>query len=359
MNTKLNSPLAQMLKEPNAVVIVKQGELVNAKFIGRNKRAYYFDLDRKGTGIVYGVELLNAQDSIKDIKEGDVVLTKVVEADNEDGYVELSLAETNKQKVWQEIKTLKEQGDIINVKVLSANTGGLITEINGIKAFLPVSQLATDHYPKVADGDPGKILGELKKLVDQELKVKVIDFNPRNNKLIISEREMADVNIKEKLSKYKAGDVVSGIVSGIADFGIFIKFADDPNIEGLIHISELDHKLIENPRELVKVNDIINAQIIEIKDNRVSLSIKALKPNPWEKVEDKYSEGQVVSGVVSRLNPFGAVINLDENFQGLIKVSDFGSLEEMKNKLETGKGYNFLIESIKPQEKRIILKLKI
>lgn len=353
-----NSPLAQLLKEPNAVVTVKSGELVDAKLIGRGKHAVYFDLGRKGTGVVYGLELLNAQDVLKNMKEGDVILAKVIEQENEEGYVELSLNETNKQKAWQEIKNLKEAGEIIAIKVLNANTGGLITEINELKAFLPVSQLAADHYPRVTDGDPGKILGELKKLVGQDLKVKIIDFNPRNNKLIISEREILDENTKEKLAKYKVGDVVNGIVSGIADFGVFIKFADDPTIEGLIHISELDHRLIESPRELVKIDDLIKAQIIEIRDGRVSLSMKALKPNPWEKVMEKYREGQEVFGKVARLNPFGAVINLDEIFQGLIKVSDFGSLEEMKKQLEIGGGYNFIIESIKPVEKRIILKLK-
>lgn len=352
-----NSPLAQLLKEPNAVVAVKPGELVDAKFISRSKHARYFDLGRKGTGIVYGLELLNAQDSLKNIKTGDTILAKVIEPENEEGYTELSLTETNKQKVWQEIKILKEAGEIITVKVLNANTGGLIAEINELKAFLPVSQLAADHYPRVNDGDPGKILAELKKLVGQDLKVKIIDFNPRNNKLIISEREILEENVKEKLAKYKAGDVIEGIVSGIADFGVFIKFADDPSIDGLIHISELDHRLIESPRELVKIDELIKAQIIEIKDGRVSLSVKALKPNPWEKVSEKYQEGQTVSGKVSRLNPFGAVISLDEVFQGLIKISDFGSLEEMKKQLEVGNSYSFTIESVKSAEKRIILKL--
>lgn len=352
------SPLAQILKEPNAVTIVKSGELVDAKYIGRTKHAHFFDLGRKGTGTVYGLELLNAQEALKNLKEGDVIVAKVLEQENEDGYVELSLTETNKQKAWQEIKNLKETGEVINVKIISANTGGLIAEINELKVFLPVSQLAANHYPKISDGDPGKILAELKKLTGQDLKVKIIDFNPKNNKLIISEREILDENIKEKLEKYKVGDVINGIVSGVAGFGIFIKFADDPNIEGLIHISEIDHKLIESPREVVKIDDLIKAQIIEIKDGRVSLSMKALKPNPWEKVGEKYQEKQLIKGSVARLNPFGAVISLDENFQGLIKVSDFGSLEEMKKQLEIGKNYDFEIESVKPQEKRIMLKLK-
>ncbi len=352
------SVLTQLIKEPGAVVLPKKGELLNAVFINRDKRAYYFDLGRYGTGILYGLELLNARDNVKELKIDDSVLAKVVEPDNENGYVELSLAETSKHKAWQEIQELEEKGEVLTVKINNANSGGLITEINELQAFLPVSQLTTDHYPRVQDGDRAKILEELRKFIGQEMKVKIIDLNPRTNKLIISEREILEENIKEKLTKYKVGDVVEVIVSGIADFGVFVKFADEPNLEGLIHISELDHRLIENPREVVKIDEMVKAQIVEIKDGRVSLSLKALKENPWEKVGERYQENKEVSGAVSRLTPFGAFVKLDEDFQGIIRVSDFGGVEEMKQKLEIGKGYDFIIESVKPQEKRIILKLK-
>ena len=357
-NVKINSPLAQLLKEPGAVVVAKKGELLNAVFIYKDRRSYYFDLGRYGTGILYGLELLNAQDNVKQLKPGGAVLAKVVESENETGYVELSLSETSKHKAWQEIKELQERGEIVAVKISNANTGGLIAEISEVKAFLPVSQLAADHYPRVPDGDRAKILEELKKFIGQELKVKIIDLNPRTNKLIISEREILEDNVKEKLAKYQIGQVVNVIVSGIADFGVFVKFADEPTVEGLIHISELDHRLIENPREVVKIDELVQAKILEIKDGRVSLSLKALKENPWEKVMERYQEGQSVTGSVSRLTPFGAFIKLDQDFQGIIRVSDFGGVEEMKKQLTAEEQYQFIIESIKPAEKRIILKLK-
>ena len=137
-----------------------------------------------------------------------------------------------------------------------------------------------------------------------------------------------------------------------------MKFADDPDIEGLIHISELDHRLIENPKEIININDVVKAKIVEIKDGRVSLSLKALKENPWDEVEKNYKVGQDVKGQVNRFNPFGAFISLDQNIQGLIHVSEFGSVEEMKNQLKVDEEYNFTIELIKPEEKRIFLKLK-
>lgn len=356
---KNNSPLADILKSgSNLVSVIKAGDLVEAKLLKKAPKAVYFDLGPIGTGVVYGVELMNARDALKDLKIGDSTTVKIVDSENDDGYVELSLREVGKQKAWHEVKELKEKGEILSVKIIGANTGGLMAEVNQLKAFLPVSQLAGDHFPKVDDGDRNKIVEELKKLIGQELKVKIIDVNPRSYKLILSERETAAENIKELLAKYSVGDVVDGTISGVADFGAFFQFADNPSIEGLIHISELDHRLIENPKEVVKVGDAVKAKIVEIKDGRVSLSLKALKPNPWDKAEEKYKAGEVYQGTVLRFNPYGAFIGLDADIQGLIHVSEFGGVEEMKKKIEIGKSYDFLVDSVKSAEKRIILKLK-
>ncbi|MEK7195087.1 MAG: S1 RNA-binding domain-containing protein, partial [Patescibacteria group bacterium] len=225
-------------------------------------------------------------------------------------------------------------------------------------SFLPVSQLSVEHYPRVGEGDRQGIMEEIKKFIGQELDVKVIDVNPRNNKIIVSEREVLSSNLKEALGKYEVGQIIDGIVSGIANFGIFVRFADNPDIEGMVHISELDHRMIENPKEIAKVNDEIKAKIIDIKEGRVFLSMKALKPNPWERVSELFKEGDEVDGSVYKLNPFGGVINLSDGLQGLIHVSAFGGQEEMKAALKPGESYKFVIESIKPEEKRIILKLK-
>ena len=356
--TKTMSPLAQLFKEPAAIMMVKKGGLVNAAYIGSTKHAYFFDLGRAGTGILYGLELMNAHDTIKTIAPGDTVLAKVLDPENDEGYVELSLNETTRHKAWTEIKELQERGEPLKVTVASANTGGLVAVIQDLKAFLPVSQLAAQHYPRVSDGDRAKIMEELKKFVGQELTVKIIDFNPRTGKLIISERGVLDENTKEQLAKYAPGDIVNVIVSGIADFGVFVKFADNPAIEGLIHISELDHRLIENPREAVQINDLFKAQVVEIKDGRISLSLKALMPNPWDTVLERYQEGTEVTGTVHRFNQLGAVIKLDNDFQGLIRATEFGGVPEMQKRLTVGSTEKFHIEAIKPAEKRIMLTMK-
>ncbi len=360
-NIKVTEALAQILKsELQTADWPKEGAVVEAVLIKKLSRKAYFDLGRFGTGIVYGVEMLNAKEIVRNLKPGDKIPAKIVQLDGEEGSVELSLAEAGKQKLWQQAKDLAEAGEVIKVKIAGANAGGLMANLADIdlKAFLPVSQLSLDHYPRVSDNDRQKIADELKKFVGQELSVKIIDINPRTNKIIISEREVLSANVKELLQKYEVGQLVEGLVSGIADFGVFVRFVDNPGIEGMIHISELDHRLIDNPKEIVKVNDQIKVKIVDIKEGRVFLSLKALKEDPWATIGEKYKADQEVSGTLYKLNPFGAVISLEGGAQGLIHISEFGGQEEMKAVFTPGSIHKFVIDSIKPEEKRILLKLK-
>jgi small subunit ribosomal protein S1 len=344
----------------------KEGNVVEVTLLKKVSRKAYFDMDRFGTGIIYGIELQNAKEALRNLKPGDKLNAKITTLDGEEGHIELSLTEAGRQKVWQQAKELVESGEVVKAKIVGANVGGLMTSVTAtsagnieeIKAFLPVSQLSLEHYPKVPDGDRVKIGEELKKFVGQELNVKIIDVNQRTNKIIVSEREVLSTNVKELLSAYSIGQVVSCIVSGAADFGVFVRFADNPQIEGMIHISELDHKLIDNPKELVKVNDELKAKIIDIKEGRVFLSLKALKEDPWATIGDRFKAGETVQGRVYKFNPFGAVIALDGDFQGLVHISEFGGQDEMKKAISIGETYPFIIDSVKAEEKRIALKVK-
>ncbi|MEX2054131.1 MAG: S1 RNA-binding domain-containing protein [Candidatus Colwellbacteria bacterium] len=348
----------QMLKNtPNLMPILREGELVAVTLVEKANKAVYFNVPRVGTGIVYGIELINAKNILKNLDVGDSVTAKIILPENDDGLIELSLVEAGKQKAWQEIKELKDADESVEAKVTGSNTGGLLLEVRGIQGFLPASQLSNEHYPQSEGGDRQIITDELKKLIGEDLKVKIISLNPRTNKLILSEREVEAENVKGLLEAYKEGDVIQGIISGVADFGAFIKFADRPEIEGLIHISELSHNMIDNPKEVVAVGDMVQVKIVEIKEGKVSLSLRALQEDPWSKAKDNFSEGQTVRGAVYKLNPFGAFVKLHHNLMGLIHVSEFGSVEELKNSLEPGKEYDFTIDSVKPEEKRIVLKL--
>lgn len=357
---KTNPIVAQILKNELAnAEWPREGSVIEVELLKKEPRRVFFDLGRFGTGIVYGVELLNAREIVEKLNLGDRLPAKIVSLEGEDGYVELSLSEADKQRLWQQIKELQEGGEIVKAKIVNANLGGLTATLGDLdlKAFLPASQLSNEHYPKITDSDQQKVGEELKKFIGQEFNVKIIDANPRTNKLIISEREIVSANVKELLAQYQVGQTVDVLVSGIADFGVFVRFVDNPQIEGLIHISEIDYQIIDNPKEVVKMNEAAKAKIIDIRDGRVFLSLKALKPDPWEKIEERYKAGEATMGRVYKFNPFGAVINLEGGIQGMIHISEFGGLEEMKNELKQGEAYRFTIDSVKPQEKRLTLKV--
>jgi small subunit ribosomal protein S1 len=355
---KMAAALTQLLKTDAATNRIREGDVVEVSLIAQSAREAFFDLGRFGTGIVYGAEFGNAREILRTLEPGAKAHAKVTELDGRDGYTELSLAEAGKQRVWQQAQELLESGEIVKVKIFAANAGGLIGNLFELKAFLPTSQLGNEHQPKVTDGDRQKMLDELRKFVGEEFSVKVINVNPRTNKLIISERETLNANVRELLQQYTVGQTVDGVVSGLADFGVFVRFTDNPQIEGLVHISEIDHRIVDNPKEFMKIGEPVQVKIIDIRDGRVFLSLKALKANPWDSVGERYKAGEEVSGRVYKFNPFGAVIDLDGGVQGLIHISEFGGAEEMKKALVSGEAHAFVIETLKPEEKRLILKLK-
>jgi len=264
----------------------KVGEVVEGKVIGLGKSSLYLDLGAFGTGIIYGKEFKESKDLLRDLKIGDKVMTKVTNLETEEGFVDLSLRKAGQEIAWEKVKEIREKDETLKVKILSANKGGLLTQLFDIPAFLPVSQLSSANYPRVEEGDPTKILKELQKFVGKEIEVKILDFSQRENKLILSEKAIAKEKIKDILEKYKVGDVVKGEVTGVSSFGAFIKFGEAENsLEGLIHISELDWKLIKDPAEVVKIGQKIQVKIINIEKERVFLFVILLWQVPLPSFE--------------------------------------------------------------------------
>src|SRR3990170_6054997 len=273
-NLVLSSIVSRSVNKPEV------DSLVEGAVISVEKSSVYVDLAPYGTGIIYGREFINAKDIIKKISIGDVIKAKVVETENENGYIELSLKEAKQALIWSEAEKAIKGKAVFSLEVKDANKGGLILEWQGIQGFLPASQLKADHYPRVLDSDKDKILKELKKLVGEQISVMIISTMPKEGKLIFSEKDNNPEEKKEILSKYTIGQDLDCIVAGLVDFGVFVKLED--GLEGLGHISELDWGLVENPRTMFKTGDKIRARVIEIKDGKISLSIKALKENPWK-----------------------------------------------------------------------------
>ncbi len=329
------------------------GSLVEGAVILVKKSSVYVDLAPFGTGIIYGREFINAKDIIKKINLGDSIKAKVVEAENDEGYIELSLKEAKQALAWSEAEKAIKNKTALELEVKEANKGGLILEWQGIQGFLPASQLKADHYPRVLDSDKDKILKELKKLVGEKISVMIISSLPKEGKLIFSEKDNNPEEKKEILSKYEIGDDLECEIAGIVDFGVFLKLED--NLEGLVHISELDWGLVEDPRAMFKVGEKVKAKVIEIKEGKVSLSIKALKENPWKEFEGKLKKGDIIKGVVIKYNKHGALVSIKEGVAGLVHNSTFGTESKLREALELGKTYNFQITLFEPKDHKMTL----
>ncbi|MFA7209601.1 MAG: S1 RNA-binding domain-containing protein [Parcubacteria group bacterium] len=347
----------------------KINDVVEGTVIEVGSNAIYLDIEPFGTGIVLGREIKDGMGSAK-LKEGSRVAATIIDLENEDGYIELSVREASYEKAWEDIESKRDTQEKITTKVLSANKGGLLVEVNGISGFLPVSQLSSKNYPRVDDGDKNKILTLLKKLISQELEVRILDADRESEKLIVSEKAAQSEKDRETISNLKVGDIVEGEISGVVDFGAFVKFlrpnpdkselVEEDKLEGLVHISELAWQLIENPRDIVKVGDKVQAKIIGIDNDKISLSMRALQKDPWNIVEEKYHIGDVVKGTVNRINPFGAFVYLDRDIHGLAHVSEMSEMfpgKSIDEIIKTGQEYEWKILSIEPKEHRMGLAL--
>ncbi len=345
-------PMAELLE--TAAPRPNIDDVVEGPVIAIGRARVFVDLAPFGTGIIYGREYLSARDTLKNVHIGDTITAKVVESDNEEGYLELSLREARQALIWNEAEVAVQKKAVFELTVADANKGGLIINWNGIQGFLPASQLAPAHYPRVADGDKDKIFVELKKLIGTTLEVMVITANPKEQKLIFLEKGAGTSERANLVEKHRVGDVLDGVVTGATEFGVFVKIED--GLEGLVHISEMDWALVENPKARYKVGEKVSVKVIEIKDDKVSLSIKALQDDPWKSAAAKYKKDQKVEAVVIKYNKHGALASIEEGVAGLVHVSEFANESDLRAKLELGKVYPFTISFFEPKDRRMTLK---
>ncbi|HLP43985.1 MAG TPA: S1 RNA-binding domain-containing protein [Candidatus Nanoarchaeia archaeon] len=349
--TKKDTPMGKFFTESQVPPSV--GDVIEGTVIGLDKAAVYVDLPPFGTGIIYGREFINARDIIKKVNPGDAIAGKVVSLDNENGYIEISLKEARQAIIWSEAEEAIKNKTVYELAVTDANKGGLIMSWQGIVGFLPASQLNTSHYPRVTDGDKDRILEELKKLIGEKISVSIIGAVPKEGKLIFSEKNPELKNKEKIIDKYEVGDEVTGEVTGIVDFGLFIKLEE--GLEGLVHISEVDWGLVDNIKGMFKVGDSVRAKVIEIKDGKISLSIKALRPNPWIEAEKRFKKDETVQAAIIKFNKHGALASIEEGVAGLVHISEFGNETKMREKLSLGKSYKFKITLFEPKEQRMTL----
>lgn len=349
--SKKDSVMARLVTESPTPPL--EGELVEGPVIAAHKSSVFIDLHPFGTGIIYGREFLNASDILRKVNLGDTIAAKVVDPEGREGYIELSLKEARQALIWSEAEHAIAAKKAFELTVKDANKGGLIIEWQGIAGFLPASQLKSEHYPRVEDGDKDRILDELKKLIGERLSVSIITADPKEGKLIFSEKGGELQEKEEMVDRYRVGDVLEGQVTGIVEFGVFVKVEE--GLEGLVHISEIDWGLVEDPKQFVEVGQTVPVKVIEVKDGKVSLSIKALKTNPWEEAAKKYKKGDAVSAVIIKYNKHGALASIEEGVAGLVHISEFENEEKLREALELGKSYPFTITLFEPAEQRMTL----
>ena len=350
------SEFGRML-EKDKYVIPEVGQSVKGAVLAASKAEVRLDIDGILVGVVRGPELYSEADEYASLKVGDEVEATVVDLENERGELELSFRIAGQEKAWDNLREAFKDKVTVKVRVIDGNKGGLLVRFRQISGFLPVSQLAPENYPRVSGGDKGKILEKLKSFAGRDFEVKVMTLDESENKIIFSEKEAWNEAQKDVISKYKVGDVIEGEVTAVTDFGVFVSFGE--NMEGLIHISELAWKRIDNPSDLYKVGDTLKAEIININGSKIFLSAKKLMTDPWAEVAGKYKVGQTVKSKILKVNPFGLFVELDELIHGLAHISQLGLTagQKIEDLYKAGTELEFEITSIEPKEHRLGLQV--
>ena len=347
---------------------ISSGSPIQGRIIKSEKGSLFIDISPYGLGIIPYQEIKESIRMIKQLRPETIVSGIVINPENKNGYIEVSLKEARHEEFWEKIERIKKEKEVITVNITSANKGGLIITYQGVEGFLPVSQLSVKNYPRFDEADKNKILGYLTQFVGQDAKVVIIDVNKMEGKIVVSERAVYDDGFRELLQYYQPGKIVEGTVSGVVDFGVFVRFplseeavkvlkeknlAAPELLEGLIHISEIDWQVVDNPHKIFKVGDKVKVAIWSIEHNRFCLSLKTLKENPWVKIKSKVKKDDIVKGVVKKVNSSGALIQTELGVQGIIP--DVQGKKDLN--LEVEGNYQFKITLLDCNNYKMILEL--
>lgn len=331
---------------------IKAGDMVEGTVSSVKKHEVWVDLGSYGLGVIFRREV-----GSNELKEGETISASVVDPELDEGYALLSMKRAVKDRGWGELQRAFESQEIVEVIPYDANRGGLLIELEGIRGFLPVSQLAAEHYPRVSDSDKDQILSKLNALIGKNLRVRILDVSRKDNKLIFSEKEAVRGDMQERLEKLKVGDVVEGTVTGVIDFGAFINV---DGIEGLVHISEISWERVEDPRAYLKVGEVVKAKIIAIDKDRLSLSIKQMSDDPWMSEVKKFKKGDITEGKITRITPFGAFVQLSPAVEALVHVSEMSDDESIDPEeiFKLNEKKQFKVLEIDTENRKIALSLK-
>lgn len=352
MSNNSNITMDELLAK-HEVKQLSAGDVVEGVVTSVKKHEVWVDLGANGVGVVMRREIGHGQA----LESGQSVTVSVIDPEMEEGYALLSMRRAIKDRGWDELQRVFEAQEIVEVVPYDANRGGLLVELEGIRGFLPVSQLAAGHYPRVSGADKDEILQKLNALVNQSLRVRVLDVSRKDNKLIFSEKEAVKDDMQARFAELKVGDEVEGVVTGVIDFGAFVNV---DGIEGLIHISEISWERVDNPRDYVKVGETVKAKIIAIDKDRLSLSLKQMTEDPWLKEVKNFKKGSIVEGKITRITPFGAFVQLSPAVEALVHVSEMSDDEAVDPEkiFQLNEKKKFKVLDIDTEVRKIALSLK-
>lgn len=329
------------------------GDVVEGVVTAIKKNEVWIDLGAQGVGVVLRREIGHGQQ----LEQGQTITVSVIDPEMEEGYALLSMKRAVKDRGWDELQRIFDANEIVEINAYDANRGGLLVELEGIRGFLPVSQLAAGHYPRVSGADKDEILQKLNALTNIPLRVRVLDVSRKDNKLIFSEKEAVKDDMQARFSELKVGEVIEGVITGVIDFGAFVNV---DGIEGLIHISEISWERVDNPRNYVKVGETVKAKIIAIDRDRLSLSLKQMSEDPWLEQVKAFKAGDVVEGKVTRITPFGAFVQLSPSVEALVHVSEMSDDEtaDPEQLFQLNEKKEFKVLDIDTENRKIALSLK-
>ena len=352
MSAKTANLTMDELLEGSDIKQLKAGDMVEGTVSSVRKHEVWVDLGPNGVGVIFRREVGH-----NPLAEGETISASVVDPELDEGYALLSMRRAAKERGWGELQRLFDEQEIVDVVAYDANRGGLLVEMEGIRGFLPVSQLAAEHYPRVSDADKDEILTKLNTLVNIPLRVRFLDVSRMDNKLIFSEKEAVRDDMQERLAKLKVGDVIDGVITGVIDFGAFVNVA---GIEGMVHISEISWERVEDPRKYVKIGEEVKAKIIGIDKDRLSLSLKQMSDDPWLSEVKKFKSGETVEGKITRITPFGAFVQLSPSVEALVHVSEMSDDESVDPEkiFKLNEKKTFKILEIDTENRKIALSLK-
>jgi small subunit ribosomal protein S1 len=352
--------MEQFLRDPaHDYRNLKYGDTVDGVIMRIDKDEILVDIGSKAEGVVPSREMQSLSDEDKStLHIGSELLVFVVQAEDKEGRATLSVDKARQERSWRLLQTAFESGDPIKARVVNYNKGGLLVNLEGVRGFVPASQVSG-----ISRGPDTQKQSDMAKMVNTDLTLKVIEINRNRNRLILSERqavqEQRETKKDELLSRLSEGDVRTGIVSSVCDFGAFV---DIGGADGLVHLSEISWSRVKHPSEVLKVGDKVQVSILNIDNDRkrIALSIKRTQSEPWTRVGERYQLGQMVEGTITQLASFGAFARIEDGIEGLIHVSELGDerIQHPREAVQEGDVVQARIIRIDPARKRMGLSLR-